>query len=210
MVDYGRRAICPPVLFAAFCAAGYDIKRFQTEYSSLLSQCAITNFFKDLHEHNRDTVYDTMIQLIGDAGMHVVPVAVRRWLAQTPITDSHREWLALVRDYTAYLNLHIQARPHWYSEEHIHHDVATLFTRTTFPDALSTRARLLRTPQELSAVTGLLDLLQNGSPAPIQFMQGSPIQFTQGPPIQIVHDASNNIIGMDAAIQLIQNALFRL
>lgn len=144
LLDYARRGQCPPVLFAAFCAAKYDIRRFESENSALLAQHAIRAYFADLHEHNRDVVCDTVTQLLDEYNVRFSPVTVRRWFRQTPVTPLHREWLALARDYTLHLNLHIQPRPSWQDDGGISRDVRRLFARTNFSEAMSPRLRLLR------------------------------------------------------------------
>lgn len=144
LCDYAAKGRCPPVLFAAFCAAGYDLKRFQNENSSFLSQYAITAYFKDIHDHNRDTIIETALQLLSDAGVSHSPVAMRRFFRASPITEEHRQWLALCRDYTLYINLHIQARPLWYDEPAIHRDVRRTYASTNIEDPAGPRIRLLR------------------------------------------------------------------
>jgi hypothetical protein len=142
--DYAAKGRCPPVLFAAFCAADYDLKRFQTENSSFLSQYAINAYFKDIHDHNRDAVIETALQLLSDAGVSHSPVAMRRFFRSSPLTDDHREWLALCRDYTLYINLHIQARSYWYDEAAIYRDVRRTYARMRPDDPAGPRIRLLR------------------------------------------------------------------
>lgn len=144
LLDYAQRGQCPPVLFAAFCAAKYDIRRFESENSALLAQHAIRAYFADLHEHNRETVTDTITQLLDEHGIRFSPATVRRWFRQTPVTHLHREWLELARDYTLHLNLHIQPRPSWHDDTGIARDVRRLYARTDFSGALSPRLRLLR------------------------------------------------------------------
>lgn len=176
--DYAAKGRCPPVLFAAFCAAGYDLKRFQNENSSFLSQYAITAYFKDLHDHNREAVIETALQLLSDAGVSHSPVAMRRFFRASPPTEDHRDWLALCRDYTLYLNLHIQARPHWYDESAIHRDVRRLYARMRPEDPAGPRIRLLRhmtnplgTPAprtaamaaDLVALSALMSMSSNGA-----------------------------------------------
>lgn len=144
VADYARRGRCPPVLFAAFCTAGYNLNKFLSTNSSLLSQYAITAYFKDIHDHNRPVVVDTILQLLNTAGVSYSLPAVRRWFRQTPITPLHREWLAFARDYTLYLNLHVQTRETWYTEEYIYRDVRRLYSRTNFADPAGPRLALLR------------------------------------------------------------------
>jgi hypothetical protein len=175
--DYAAKGRCPPVLFAAFCAAGYDLKRFQNENSSFLSQYAINAYFKDLHDHNREAVIETALQLLSDAGVSHSPVAMRRFFRGSP-TEDHRDWLALCRDYTLYLNLHIQARPHWYDESAISRDVRRLYARMRPEDPAGPRIRLLRhmtnplgTPvprtaamaADLVALSALMNMSSNGA-----------------------------------------------
>lgn len=194
--DYARRGRCPPVLLAAFWAARFDLTRFEKENASLLAQHAVAAYFKDIHDDNRDAVCDTMFQLLTDNNLSFSPVAVRRWLRASPLTPLHREWLEFVRDYTMYINLHVQIRPHWYNQDIINIDVQRLYARTTIPDPTSRRMNLLRAagtgppppdpqPQQLPHI-GLLGL------------QLSPV------------DVSGGQMDYGIAIQLIQQALFRL
>lgn len=143
--DFTRRGSCPPTLFAAFWAARFNIKRFREENSTLLAQHATMEYFKDLTAENLDTVYDTMMQLLDqalDADVQYSPVTIRRWLALKPITQDHRYWLSMVRDYTLYINLHVQIRSYWFDDEWINRDVRTLFNATTFPNPRPERLRL--------------------------------------------------------------------
>jgi hypothetical protein len=126
--DYGRRAKCPPVLFSAFWASRFDLRRFRQENSSLLAQYAIASYFKDLHDDNMGVVYDTIFNLLSASMLHFSPAAIRRWLAQ-PQTPLHREWLALVRDYTMYMNLHVQTRARWTSDLIIYAEAEDLYHR---------------------------------------------------------------------------------
>jgi hypothetical protein len=147
--DFTRRGSCPPTLFAAFWAARFNIKRFQEENSAVLAQHATMDYFKDITPANLDTVYDTIMQLLDqalDAEVQYSPVAIRRWLTQKPITSAHRNWLRLVRDYTLYINLHVQIRPHWFNDEWINRDVRALFNATTFPNPRPERLQLAMAP----------------------------------------------------------------
>jgi len=130
VMDYAKRGLCPPVLLSAFCAAGYDLIRFKNDNASLLSHHAINSYFKDLTDENKTTVYDTVIQLLSMAGLHYSLSAINRWLS-APRTPLHNEWLLLVRDYTLYINLHIQVRPSWISTIGINYDIRALYARTT-------------------------------------------------------------------------------
>ena len=143
VADYARRGRCPPVLFAAFWAARFNLRRFQNENSAILSQHAINSYFKDLHDENHAVVFDTITMLLTAAGRNFSPAAIRKWLRQTPQTPLHREWLAMARDYTLYINMHVQARAHWYTEDAIYADVRALYGRTTLPDITSQRLQLL-------------------------------------------------------------------
>ena len=107
---------CPPTLFAAFWASKFDMKRFYNENSATLSQGAIFNYFKEICDENRDTMLDTISALLTTARRAYSLSAIRKWLSpETPTTALHKDWLNLVRDYYLYMNMHIQARPHWYS-----------------------------------------------------------------------------------------------
>lgn len=144
VADYGRRGRCPPVLFAAFCAAGYNVRRFYEKNASLLSQYAITTYFKDIHPHNQETVTDTVLQLLDHGVGHYSQTGIRRFLRERPLTPMHHEWLNLARDYTLYINLHVQARPHWYDDDAIFRDARQLFQRMRPADPAGPRVRLLR------------------------------------------------------------------
>lgn len=141
---YATRGICPPTLFAAFWQARFDLARFESENTALLSQSAINNYFKDIHDHNREAVIDSAVELLHESGTRFTSLSFRRWMRQTPPTLLHYEWLSLVRDYTLYMNLHVQARRHWYSEDNIHRDVRALYRRTPVHEALSQRIRLIQ------------------------------------------------------------------
>jgi hypothetical protein len=161
-LDYALRGKCPPVLLAAFCEARFDLKRFKQDNASMLSQHAIYSYFKDLTSENMDTVYDTLTQLLTSANLGYSSTAISRWLKQVPQTALHRDWLLLVRDYTVYINLHVQVRPTWRSAIDIRHDVRTLYRRTTteLPDR---RLRVLGSPigptSQLSLITSSLEEL---------------------------------------------------
>ena len=133
------------MLFSAFWAAQFDVRRFATENASLLGQHAIVSYFKDINDHNRETVADTINTLLGESGVSFSPVNVRRWLRASPLTPAHREWLALARDYTLYMNLHVQIRPHWHSEDAVYRDVRRLNQRHPIADSAGPRLRMLRT-----------------------------------------------------------------
>ena len=147
-------------------------------------------YFKDLHPDNINVVEDTIINLLTSASLDYSPSAIRRWLRQTPHTQLHREWLAMCRDYTLYINLHVQARAHWYTTERIYLDVGRLYNRMVLPDPVSNRVRALRAAPlntyQNPAILGLSMLFPNS-----------------------LLDISGATMTQDAAIQLIQNALFR-
>lgn len=196
ITDYARRGRCPPVLFAAFCASGYSISRFLSTNLSMLSQYAITAYFKDIHSHNVETVVDTILQLLSSASVNYSPVAMRRWLRQTPITPIHREWLALARDYTLYINLHIQTRISWYDDDFIYRDVRRLYSRTILVDPAGSRIRLTRnaattarTPPIPLAVTGY-----DASMSAISLLFGDPLMLPTMPSILGYFDVSGAML----------------
>jgi hypothetical protein len=193
VADFAKRGKCPPVLFSAFWAARFDLRRFQEENSALLSQHAIVSYFKDLHSDNIGVVEDTIINLLTAAGLDYSPSAIRRWLHQTQQTQLHKDWLAMARDYTLYINLHVQARPSWYTVERIYVDVGRLYNRMVLPDPTSNRLRSLR-----HATTSV----SANNPA----ILGLSLLFPQS---LLDISGSNNNMSADAAIQLIQSALFR-
>ena len=201
MAAWGRAGRAPTVLFAAFCAAGYDVNRLRTEHSSLLAQEAIRSYFKDLTEDTQPVVYDTMMQIFAEMGLNVSPIAVRRWLRERPQTAQHRAWLQFVRDYTLYINLHVQVRPDWVDEDAIHRDAARLLaaTQSQFPDTVSARVRNLRLRAEE---------LRTGPAGPVGLL-GLPLTMTVPLSLQTL-DASGSVMEMDLALQLIQSALFRM
>jgi hypothetical protein len=191
--DFAKRGKCPPVLFSAFWASRFNLKRFQDENSALLSQHAIISYFKDLHTDNIGVVEETIMNLLTAASLDYSPTAIRRWLRQTPHTQLHRDWLAMARDYTMYVNLHVQARVHWYTVERIYSDVARLYNRMVLPNPMSNRVRSLR-----AATT----TYTTQNPA----IMSLSLLF---PPSLLDISGSDNAMSADAAIQLIQNALFR-
>jgi hypothetical protein len=202
--DFARRGVCPPVLFAGFWAARFNVKRFLDENSALLSQHAIRSYFKDIHDGNQAIVFDTIITLLANATVDYSPANIRRWLRQSPVTSSHREWLAMARDYTLYINLHVQVRPSWHSDDHIFADVRRLYSRTPFPDMTSQRLRTLRSPTDnpggiippASTLYGLL-----GLPLILQ-------------PPGMLQDVSGSLVlgsmSEEIALRLIRNSLFRM
>jgi len=187
VASYGRKGRCPPVLFAAFCATRFSLRRFQEENSSLLAQHAVMSYFKDLHDHNHDLVFDTIANLLTAAGLEYSPIAIRRWLRRLPQTPLHREWLTMARDYTLYINLHVQIRNNWITESRIYVDVRDLYSRTVLPDPASQRLQIIRN-------TSLLDV-----PPTIYGILGLPLLLQ--PP------AEGTILTEDGALQLIQHVL---
>jgi hypothetical protein len=207
VADYASRGLCPPVLFAAFWASRFCLRRFHEDNSALLSQHAVRSYFKDLHEDNMDTVFDTIANLLQYSDIQYPTVSVRRWLRQTPQTPLHREWLLLARDYTLYINLHVQVRPTWYSEEYIYADVRRLYNRTTFPPPpASARMQLLREAvgQQLPQLPPLSQLPQLPVLQPLQ----SPLYSIFSLPMMF--DVSGSTMSNDTALELIRNALFRM
>jgi hypothetical protein len=200
MAAWGRIGRAPTVLFAAFCAAGYDVVRLRTEHSSLLAQEAIRSYFKDLTEDTQPVVYDTMMQIFAEMGLNVSPIAVRRWLREGTPTTQHRAWLHFVRDYTLYINLHVQVRPDWVDEDAINRDAARLLaaTQAYFPNTVSARVRNLR----LRA-----DELRSG---PVGSAELAPLTMTIPLSLQMLDISGSSAMEMDLALQLIQSALFRM
>jgi len=187
VADFARRGRCPPVLFSAFWAARFDLRRFEHENATLLAQHAITAYFKDITDSNIGTVMETLNSLLSEAGCEYSPMAWRRFMRATPVTESQRAWLLFIRDYTMYMNLHVQIRPHWISRAHINTDLRRLYDRTEIPNVTSTRLRALR--NNSNTLT---------EPLPSIFSMQS-----------IALDISGNM-PYDLAIQLIQSALFRM
>ena len=188
---YGSRGRCPPTLFAAFCASRYNVRRFASEHASLLSHHAIASYFKEHSVENQDVVIDTMLQLITEIGEEITLNALRRWLRTGP---QHGEWLALVRDYTLYMNLHVQVRPHWTSPLAINADVRRLYNRTEFPDGVSVRVRQLRTA-----------VREGIRPPPLGAGWSLPLILHPPMPPGGAGDMNEDLI-----LQLIQSALFRM
>jgi hypothetical protein len=192
--EYAKRGRCPPVLFSAFWAVQFDLRRFASENASLLSQHAIVTYFKDINDHNRDTIADTIIQLLTDASVSCSPVGVRRWLRTSPLTEGHREWLAFARDYTLYMNLHVQIRPHWHTEELIYRDVRRLNQQFRITDSAGPRLRALRE--------------MGPGPGPGPGLSTDPVTQTLLSLLigeQPIHGAPSAV---DAAMEHIQNSLF--
>lgn len=168
---YGKKGKCPPVLFAAFCAARFNLKQFYQQNSSLLAQHAITSYFKDLHQHNQLDVSDTIMILLTRAGLEFSALSIRKWLRLPTQTPLHREWLNMVRDYMLYINLRVQVRPSWNTQEIIYRDVRELYERTTLPSSTSQRMRYMSMPTnpdivppqpELFGMLGLPMMLHEG------------------------------------------------
>lgn len=204
VADYAKRGRCPPVLFSAFWAARFDLARFQQENASMLAQHAVTSYFKDITDENTHTVFDTLTSLLAEANCDFIPTAIRRWLRSSPQTPLHREWLAMVRDYTMYINLHVQIRPHWHNQTYIMADVRQLYARTHLPDPTSQRVRALR------------DLVNIAAPPqiPVQLIMPPSVGLLGLPMMSLtlptdIQDISGGM-GYDMALQLIQQALFRM
>lgn len=172
--DSVARGRCPPTLFAAFCAARYDLPRFESENSSLLAQYAINSYFTDIHDHNREVVVDTALELLRDSGVNYSAVAFRRWMRTGSTSLIHREWLSLVRDYTLHMNLHIQSRRHWYTDAAIYTDVRALYRRTPVGEPAGPRLRMLRNglsihvgPQVITPATAPTTATLSTIPSPL-------------------------------------------
>ena len=205
LADYGKRGICPPVLFSAFWAARFNLRAFHDQNSSLLAQHAITSYFKDIHEHNEDTVVETIFQLLTDANIDYSPSSLRRWMRLRPLTQVHRDWIALARDFTLFTNLHVQVRVQWYHPDGVNRDTRALFNRTPLSDAVTNRIRMLR-----SVASNLVH--------PSAAVQGAVlVPAIQSPSISLlsllgpwsVSDTSGNTMDAELVLQLIQAALLR-
>ncbi len=232
ILDFAKRGKCPPVLFSAFCESRYDMEQFRKDHPSLLAQYAIRDYFKDLTDDNRETVEDTMTQLLDNSLSYVFNrhVALREWLKQSPITPMHREWLQLLCDYTLYTNLHLQVRSNWHSIHYIYQDVRLLYSRTELPEVVTPRLRLLRgagtitTPPAVQ--TMMSSFLSNHSILPSASVSSSLTGqfFTPQHPLLTVRDPSllrsilfpNTTVGDEEldensreTLRLIQNTLFR-
>ena len=146
------------------------------------------------------TVLDTITNLLYAANVDFSMTGFSRWLRQTPQTPIHREWLQMARDYTLYINLHIQVRARWYTEDYIHADVRALYDRTIIPDATSARMRLLR------SAAGLSEAILPAQPPMYSLLGLSAL--LRPPPVLI--DVSGGAMTNAMALQLIQNALFRM
>lgn len=134
-----RRGQCLPVVLAAFWSARFDLDRFATDNAPLLAHAAVKSFFAEITDANRETVYETMIQLIAASNIEFHSRhQLKEWLEQTPRTPLHGEWLALVRDYTLFMNMNIPARPSWRSEDAIYEDVRDVFDRSVEFEATET------------------------------------------------------------------------
>jgi hypothetical protein len=231
--DFVKRGHCPPPLLSAFWAAGFNIKRFQRENSAVLSQHAIQNYFRDINDDTFTTIFETMTTLLDDAGCDFSPLAVRRWLRETPITSAHREWLALCRDYTLFLNLHVQARASWFTTEGIYRDIRAAWSRTQMPPVGAPPARLRVVRGQTATVvpvapfsfppspprpplTALLTL-PTTLPPPTDAVQGLLSLMLPPLPVNIpsaatttATDLSGTEMSLELALQLIQDGLFRL
>jgi hypothetical protein len=195
IADYAKRDRCPPVLFAAFCAARFNLQRFATENSSLLSQHAIVSYFKDLTSENMEAVYETITQLLSDAQLEHSPTAIRRWLRQTPQTPLHKEWLQMVNDYTLYMNLHVQVRQSWVNLAAIFRDVRGLYQRTTRSLPVSNRIRVIQ-----NLPTGLVAPTPNVPAPTFSSLLNMSMSLVEG---------TTETMDLDSALMLIQQSLFR-
>jgi hypothetical protein len=198
-----RRGGCPPPLLAAFWAARFDIKRFHDENTAALSQYAIREYFAEINDDNIYTVYQTILTLMSFAGRFpTTRRGIDTWLRTRPLTLQHTAWLELCRDYTLYLNLHVQSRPHWYDETAIRADTLALMHNTPFPRM----APLILPPPPPLPSNPLSPLL---SPVLASL---SPLSLLLQPQPSITTtllDISGNMT-TDEALQLIQDALLRL
>lgn len=213
--DFVQRGRCPPVLLSTFWDAKFNIRRFATQNAAILSQYAIQNYFGELTDDNFQTVYDTMTGLLSDAGVDFSPLAVSRWLRATPRTPTHQTWVTFCRDYTLYMNLHIQVRPQWHDTIHIYQDVRALYRTTRLVDVPpSTRIRVIRgqptvhpipPPPVLEPLLSLQTTLFTTTET-TSGLQGLLNLMMPLPPLDV---SGNETMTFDMAIQLIQNSLFR-
>ena len=215
--DFTRRGSCPPTLFAAFWAARFNIKRFHEENSALLAQHATMDYFKDITPANLDTVYDTMMQLLDqalDTEVQYSPVAIRRWLTQKPITQEHRTWLRLVRDYTLYINLHVQIRSHWFNDEWINRDIRALFNTTTFPNPRPARLQLamapLQQPQIPQTTSQFITSLVFGPTYGLPVIPTTSYQELAPDPLLDISGSEVDQLTITALLELLQSSVFRL
>ena len=218
--DYTRRGSCPPTLFAAFWAARFSITRFREENSAVLAQHATMEYFKDLTPENTDVVYDTMMQLLDQAlgpSVQYSPVAIRRWLTIKPPTPQHRSWLRLVRDYTLYINLHVQIRPHWFNDELINRDVRALFNATIFPNPRPERLQLAIAPiqqqqqrQRLQTTSQFITSLVFGPTYGIPVIPTTSYQELAPDPLLDLSGSEVDQLTITALLELLQSSVFRL
>jgi len=106
----------------------------------------------------------------------------------------------MARDYTLWLNLHLQPRRGWSDEAAIYADVRDLYNRSPMreADTAGPRLRALRNRPVIPQIVIPL---------------GPPVLFPFGPPtLAGLLDVSGDPDGMDAttALALIQQALFRM
>jgi hypothetical protein len=180
LADFAKRGLCPPPLFCAFWAARFNIKRFYTANSAALSQAAIHTYFHDITPANTETLAQTIADLLLEAGTGsgATLQTIRRWLS-TPSTPQHTAWRLMCRDYTLHRLLHVQARPHWYSDEHIIADVQRLAEATPDLNIATRRIQLLRAGSAPPALLIQMDPLAEADSllAALQLMQQSLMRF---------------------------------
>jgi hypothetical protein len=128
--DYAVRGICPPPLFALFWEARFHLPTFERIAAPTLGYYAICSYFKDVGSHNYDFITATIQNLLTQAGYFITEAVLAQWIRAQELTATQREWVALVRDYMIYKNLHIQVRPLWYGVAGILDDVRELYARS--------------------------------------------------------------------------------
>ena len=126
---YASKGTCPPMIFTAYHRSNYSISQFRYKHASLLAQHAIATYFMEITLDNQECILETIVQLLLGAGCLHAYSSIRRWLQGT-YTPLHKEWLSFVCDYTMYMNLHVQVRPHWYNRTYILLDVRRLYERS--------------------------------------------------------------------------------
>jgi hypothetical protein len=103
---------------------------FERIAAPTLGYYAICSHFKDVGPHNYDLIVVTIQSLLSQAGYFIMESVLGQWIRAEELTALQREWVALVRDYMIYKNLHIQVRPLWYGTTSILDDVRGLYARS--------------------------------------------------------------------------------
>lgn len=122
---------CRSPILAAYCASRFDIKKLSTEYAGLLVQNALTSYYSNLTEFNREAICEELITLLKRAGVSIHQArAFDKWFTDTETSTDpsvialRKEWLSVVRDFVVFKFLQIQIRTNLYG------DVRALLERT--------------------------------------------------------------------------------